>query len=160
MEVKYERCCGIDVHKQSVTACIIAPNAEGQVVKVKRSFGTMSDDLKALVAWLQEWQVTTGALESTGVNTPPPMLPIGGDIAGNSRQGRGADAENNANLVHVDLNTFDQSANDFAPGVKVSGLQPLFHFGTKRVQPVQDHPQFCFLLGSGIQLLRLGLEVL
>ena len=71
MEVKYERCCGIDVHKQSVTACLIAPNAEGQVVKVKRSFGTMTDDLKGLAAWLQEWQVTTVALESTGVYWKP-----------------------------------------------------------------------------------------
>ena len=68
MEVKYERCCGIDVHKQSVTTCLIAPNAEGQVVKVKRSFGTMTDDLKGLAAWLQERQVTTVALESTGVD--------------------------------------------------------------------------------------------
>jgi transposase len=71
MEVKYERCCGIDVHKQSLTACIIAPDAEGRVVKVKRTFGTMSDDLQGLATWLQEWQVTTVALESTGVYWKP-----------------------------------------------------------------------------------------
>lgn len=71
MEVKYERCCGIDVHKQSLTACVIAPDADGHVAKVKRSFGTMSDDLKGLAAWLQEWQVTTVALESTGVYWKP-----------------------------------------------------------------------------------------
>jgi transposase len=67
MEVKYERCCGIDVHKQSLTACAIVPGAHGQVLKVKRSFGTMSEDLLELSAWLKEQAVTTIALESTGV---------------------------------------------------------------------------------------------
>ncbi len=67
MEVKYERCCGIDVHKQRITACAIVPGASGQVVKVKRSFGTMSEDLLELAAWLKEQGVTTIVLESTGV---------------------------------------------------------------------------------------------
>ncbi len=67
MEVKYERCCGIDVHKKSITACAIVPGAQGQVLKVKRSFGTMSEDLLELSAWLTEHGVTTIALESTGV---------------------------------------------------------------------------------------------
>lgn len=67
MEVNYERCCGIDVHKKSVTACVIVPGAEGQLLKVKRSFGTMSEELGELSAWLKDYQVTTVALESTGV---------------------------------------------------------------------------------------------
>ncbi len=71
MEVKYERCGGIDVHKKSVTACVIVPGAEGQVLKVKRSFGTMSEDLGELSGWLKEYQVTAIAMESTGVFWKP-----------------------------------------------------------------------------------------
>ncbi len=67
MEVKYERCCGIDVHKKSISACAIVPSAEGQVLKVKRRFGTMSEDLLDLSAWLTDQAVTTLAIESTGV---------------------------------------------------------------------------------------------
>jgi transposase len=67
MEVKYERCCGIDVHKKSIVACVIVPGAEGQVLKVKRSFGTMSEELLELAEWLKEYEVTTIAVESTGV---------------------------------------------------------------------------------------------
>jgi transposase len=67
VEVKYERCCGIDVHKTSLIACVIVPGTDGQVLKVKRSFGTMSDELGELSAWLNAYQVTTVALESTGV---------------------------------------------------------------------------------------------
>ncbi len=67
MEVKYERCCGIDVHKKSLVACVIVPGAEGQVLKAKHSFGTMSEDLLELSTWLKEYEVTTIAIESTGV---------------------------------------------------------------------------------------------
>ncbi len=66
MEVKYERCSGIDVHKKSVVACAIVPGPDGQVVKVKQSFGTMREELEALSAWLKEYGITTVAIESTG----------------------------------------------------------------------------------------------
>jgi len=71
MEVKYERCGGIDVHKKTVMACVIIPGADGQVVKNKRSFGTMSEDLQALSIWLKDDGVTTVAMESTGVYWKP-----------------------------------------------------------------------------------------
>ena len=67
MEVKYERCCGVDVHKQSLIACVIVPGTDGPPLKVTRSFGTMSEELGELAAWLKAYQVTTVALESTGV---------------------------------------------------------------------------------------------
>jgi transposase len=53
MEVKHERCCGIDVHKKSVTACVIAAGPDGQPKKETRSFGTMSDELMELSRWLK-----------------------------------------------------------------------------------------------------------
>ena len=67
MEVKYERCCGIDVHKKSLVGCVIVPGPDGQVAKVKQSFGTMQEELQGLSAWLKEYGVTTVAIESTGV---------------------------------------------------------------------------------------------
>jgi transposase len=71
MNVMYERCCGIDVHKQTVVACVIVPDATGQAVKEVRSFGTMSADLQALAAWLQAKGCTQVAMESTGVYWKP-----------------------------------------------------------------------------------------
>lgn len=61
MEVLYERCCGIDVHKKVVVACVIVKNK-----KEVRSFGTMTDDLLQLCAWLKENDVRKVAMESTG----------------------------------------------------------------------------------------------
>lgn len=66
MEVRYERCCGIDVHKRKVAACCIYPEEDGRVRKEIRSFGTMTDDLLALSDWLADHQVTHVAMESTG----------------------------------------------------------------------------------------------
>jgi len=67
MQVEYERCCGIDVHKETVVACVIAPRAEGNPLKATRTFSTMMGELKALAQWLMEDEVTHVAMESTGV---------------------------------------------------------------------------------------------
>jgi transposase len=62
MQVIYERCCGMDIHKKSITACMITP--EGKEI---RAFGTMTHEIQALVKWLKEHQCNTVAMESTGV---------------------------------------------------------------------------------------------
>src|SRR3954467_3623399 len=66
LDVVHERCCGLDVHKRTVVACVIAP--DGREV---RTFGTMTDDLEALAGWLAERRVTQVAMESTGVFWKP-----------------------------------------------------------------------------------------
>lgn len=66
MEVLYERCCGLDVHKKVMVACVITP--EG---KETRSFGTMTGDLLELVDWLVSKGCTHVAMESTGVYWKP-----------------------------------------------------------------------------------------
>lgn len=71
MEVKYERCCGLDVHKKTVVACVIRPGSDGQAVKDTRTFDTMTEDLEALSRWLSESGVTHVAMESTGVYWKP-----------------------------------------------------------------------------------------
>jgi transposase len=66
VEVVHERCCGLDVHKASVTACVLSSQR-----RETRMFGTMTDELLRLAAWLQEEQVTHVAMESTGVYWKP-----------------------------------------------------------------------------------------
>jgi len=71
MDVIYARCCGLDIHKRSVVACLIVPGAEGTPHKEIRTFGTMTDDLLALADWLGGHAVTHVAMESTGVYWQP-----------------------------------------------------------------------------------------
>ena len=61
MEAVLDRCAGLDVHKRTVVACAITP--EG---KETRTFGTMTDDLQQLGAWLQERGISEVAMESSG----------------------------------------------------------------------------------------------
>jgi transposase len=67
VEVVYARCCGIDVHKATVVACLITPGPAGRPQQEIRTFGTMTDDLLALGDWLTEGGCTQVAMESTGV---------------------------------------------------------------------------------------------
>jgi transposase len=66
VDVVYERCCGLDIHKASVTACLITPGPDGQPQKEIRTFGTMTDDLLALADWLRERQCRRVGVEATG----------------------------------------------------------------------------------------------
>ena len=71
MDVLYERCCGLDIHKRTVVACVITPGLTGAPMKEVRSFGTMTDELLQLAAWLATNGVTHVAMESTGVYWKP-----------------------------------------------------------------------------------------
>ena len=53
-----ERCCGLDVHKQTVAACARVPGAQGRRTQEVRTFGTTTPDLLALQDWLAAHQVT------------------------------------------------------------------------------------------------------
>lgn len=71
MRVAYERCCGIDVHKKMVVACVITSGEAGRGHRESRSFGTMMGELQGLVAWLHTVGCTHVAMESTGVYWKP-----------------------------------------------------------------------------------------
>lgn len=62
MEVIYKQCCGIDIHKNILMACVFI----GVRKKEIRQFGTMTDDILQLVKWLKETNCEIVAMESTG----------------------------------------------------------------------------------------------
>jgi transposase len=71
MEVLYTRCCGLDIHKKSVVACLIITEPGQKPVKETRTFRTMTADLLALADWLSDMGCTHVAMESTGVYWRP-----------------------------------------------------------------------------------------
>ena len=71
MEVLYERCCGLDIHKRTVVACLLTLGPGGQPTKAIRTFGTMTEELLALADWLQAAGCTHVAMEATGVYWQP-----------------------------------------------------------------------------------------
>jgi transposase len=70
MDVLHPRCCGLDVHKSSISACILLRES-GRVQKHQRRFGAMTQNLHELAEWLQQFGVTQVAMESSGVYWKP-----------------------------------------------------------------------------------------
>ncbi len=66
MNLVYERCAGLDVHKRNVLVCASTPDAQGQRHKERRTFSTMTPELLRLRQWLKDRGVTHVAMESTG----------------------------------------------------------------------------------------------
>jgi transposase len=71
MDVVYTHCCGLDLHKRTVVACLITTTEGQEPIKVIRTFRTMTSELLALADWLREAGCTHVAMESTGVYWRP-----------------------------------------------------------------------------------------
>lgn len=70
MEVVHPVCAGLDVHKDTVVACVRI--AEGSRVKAEtRTFGTTTGELTKLGEWLRETHCTHAMMEATGVYWVP-----------------------------------------------------------------------------------------
>ena len=67
MNIIYPCCCGLDVHKKTVVACLMISEPDGTSHKTIRTFSTMTDDLVALAEWLWAAGCTHVAMEATGV---------------------------------------------------------------------------------------------
>ena len=68
MEVLYPHCAGLDVHKETVEACV-RHMVNGTVTREVRTFGTTTKDLLALSEWLANQDCTHVAMEATGIQT-------------------------------------------------------------------------------------------
>jgi transposase len=71
MDVVVERCAGLDVHKDTVVACVRTPQTGGSREQTTRTFKTMTIDLMGLRDWLVAMGVTLVGMESTGVYWKP-----------------------------------------------------------------------------------------
>ena len=67
---EYRRCCGMDVHKETVVVCVLAPDGE-EGKPLKKVYGTFRNDLGRMRGWLKQLKVTEIAMESTGVYWRP-----------------------------------------------------------------------------------------
>ena len=140
MEVIIERCCGLDVHQETVVACVLIGAPGERPTKEIRTFRTMTRDLEALRDWLQELGVTQVGMESTGVYWRPVYAVLEGRfdlIVGNARHIRNVpgrktdvkDAEWIADLVRHGL-----IAKSFVPPAPLRELRELLRYRRKLVE--------------------------
>jgi transposase len=131
MEVMYERVAGLDVHKETVVACMRIV-AGGKVSRECRTFDTTTAGLEALLAWLTESGCTHVAMEATGVYWKPvwnilsdgkfePILANAAHIK--NVPGRKTDV-NDATWI-ADLVAFGLIKASFVPGEAIQELRSL-----------------------------------
>jgi transposase len=71
MRICYTVCCGLDIHKKTVAACLRAPGADGTRAVTVRTFATTTNALIDLANWLAASGCTHVAMESTGIYWRP-----------------------------------------------------------------------------------------
>lgn len=70
LSVIHPVCCGLDVHKKKISACLIS-RKEGSQERVIQEFGTFTDEIMKMKDWLAEHDCPIVAMESTGVYWRP-----------------------------------------------------------------------------------------
>jgi transposase len=71
-----ERCAGLDVHRDTVAACVRVPGEGGERHQEVRTFGTTTAQLVALREWLVGLGVSLVGMESTGIYWRPVMAQL------------------------------------------------------------------------------------
>lgn len=132
--------CGLDIHQETVVACVLRGLAGDQPTKEVRTFATHTRALEALREWLVGLGVTHVGMESTGVYWRPVYAVLEGDfdlIVGNARHIRNVpgrktdvkDAEWIADLVRHGL-----IAKSFVPPKPLRELRELMRYRRKLVE--------------------------
>ncbi len=71
MQILHSCCCGLDVHKKQIVACLMFTDSAGKRRKEIRTFGTMTAEILSFSDWLASAGCTHLAMESTGVYWKP-----------------------------------------------------------------------------------------
>ena len=69
--VVLEKCAGLDVHRDTVMACLMWGPANGEAQSKIEKFGTTVGELQRLKAWLEEHACRDVVMERTGVYWEP-----------------------------------------------------------------------------------------
>ena len=80
MQVLYPRSCGLDVHKESIAACVRTGGRSGPATQPVQTFATTAADLVVLRDWLAAHRVTHVAMETTGVYWTPVVYALESDF--------------------------------------------------------------------------------
>ena len=66
LKIVYPICCGMDVHKSFIVACIASTNEQGVTTYKSKRFSTFTGDLRRCARWLAENNCKDVCMESTG----------------------------------------------------------------------------------------------
>src|SRR4051794_26623111 len=143
MEVLYPRCAGLDVHKDTVVACVRCVS-EPQRREV-RTFGTTTSDLFALADWLEADGCTHVAMEATGIYWKPVWHLLEGRFelvlanAQHIRNVPGRKTDVNDAMWIADLLAHGLIRSSFVPPSQIQELRDLTRTRKQLVREISQH---------------------
>ncbi|HVT59426.1 MAG TPA: IS110 family transposase [Thermoanaerobaculia bacterium] len=146
MEVVHSRCAGLDVHKETVVACVRVIEGR-QVQQEVRTFHTITKELLRLSDWLTESGCTHVAMESTGVYWKPVWHVLEGSFelvlanAGAIRNVPGRKTDVNDSMWIADLLAHGLIRGSFVPPTPVQELRDLTRTRAQLVREIARHSQ-------------------
>jgi transposase len=146
MEVQHLRCAGLDVHKDTVVACVRVVR-ERDVFQEVKTFDTTTQSLLALSDWLGEHECTHAAMESTGVYWKPVWHVLEASIdlvlanAMHIRKLPGRKTDVNDATWIADLLAHGLIRSSFVPPTHVQELRDLTRTRKQLVREVAQHTQ-------------------
>lgn len=144
MDVHHPRCAGLDVHKDSVVACVRVV-ARGRVEQEVRTFETRTAGLLALSTWLSEHECTHVAMEATGVYWKPVWHVLEGNFelvlanAAHIRNVPGRKTDVNDATWIADLLAHGLISSSFVPPAPVQEMRDLTRTRKQFVREVAQH---------------------
>ena len=146
MEVLVPRAAGLDVHKDTVVACVRIAEG-GRVTQEVRTFGTTTRELLALSDWLSSEGCTHAAMESTGVYWKPVWHILEGSLelilanATHIRHVPGRKTDVNDAMWIADLLAHGLIRGSFVPPAPVQELRDLTRTRKQLTREVVQHTQ-------------------
>lgn len=147
MDLLHSRCAGLDVHKESVVACVRIVE-DNQVKRFVRTFGTTTERLLQLAEFLAEHGVTHVAMEATGIYWRPVwhiLEPEGLEMvlgnAGHIRNVPGRKSDTNDAMWISDLLAHGLIRPSFVPPTPVEQLRMLTRTRKQLVREAAQHTQ-------------------
>jgi transposase len=143
MEVLYPRCAGLDVHKDTVVACVRCVS-EPQHREV-RTFGTTTRELFELADWLESHGATHVAMEATGVYWKPVWHLLEGRFelvlanAQHIRNVPGRKTDVNDAMWIADLLAHGLIRASFVPPARIQELRDLTRTRKQLVREISQH---------------------
>lgn len=143
MEVMYPRCAGLDVHKDTVVACVRCVT-EPQHREV-RTFGTTTSELFALADWLESHGCTHVAMEATGIYWKPVWHLLEGRFelvlanAQHIRNVPGRKTDVNDAMWIADLLAHGLIRSSFVPPAQIQELRDLTRTRKQLVREISQH---------------------
>jgi transposase len=146
MQVLWEKCAGLDVHKDTVVACVRVQQGRG-VRQEAREFGTVTRDLVALGDWLEAEGCTHAAMEATGVYWKPVWHMLEGRVelvlanAAHIRNVAGRKSDVNDATWIADLLAHGLIRSSFVPPKPIMELRDLTRTRKQLTREIVQHTQ-------------------